>query len=125
MGSDQVILKIRNLFVDFPIFGGLLQRKVDAVHAVKNVSLDLLKGETLGIVGESGSGKSTLGNAVLNVLKLNWTFQKKIETSREWHSTIKNFGLSMKAMESLYMILKPIPLLKSNRQASKTQNMLK
>ena len=50
---------------------------------------------------------------------------KKIETSREWHSTIKNFGLSMKAMESLYMILKPIPLLKSNRQASKTQNMLK
>jgi ABC-type oligopeptide transport system ATPase subunit len=39
-------------------------------HAVKNVSFDLLKGETLGIVGESGSGKSTLGNAILNVLKL-------------------------------------------------------
>ena len=70
MGNDQAILKIRNLFVDFPIFGGLLQRKIDAVHAVKNVSLDLIKGETLGIVGESGSGKSTLGNAVLNVLKL-------------------------------------------------------
>ena len=37
---------------------------------MKNVSFDLIKGETLGIVGESGSGKSTLGNAILNVLRL-------------------------------------------------------
>ena len=70
MPSKSEILKVRNLTVDFPIFGGILKRKVGAVHAVKKVSFDLLKGETLGIVGESGSGKSTLGNAILNVLKL-------------------------------------------------------
>lgn len=70
MVHSKSILKIKNLSVDFPIFGGLLQKKVDAVHAVKNVTMDLFKGETLGIVGESGSGKSTLGNAILNVLKL-------------------------------------------------------
>ena len=70
MANSKSILKIKNLSVDFPIFGGLLQRKVDAIHAVKNVTMDLFKGETLGIVGESGSGKSTLGNAILNVLKL-------------------------------------------------------
>ncbi len=70
MADSESILKIKNLSVDFPIFGGLLQKKVDAVHAVKNVTMDLFKGETLGIVGESGSGKSTLGNAILNVLKL-------------------------------------------------------
>ena len=70
MADSKSILKIKNLSVDFPIFGGLLQKKVDAVHAVKNVTMDLFKGETLGIVGESGSGKSTLGNAILNVLKL-------------------------------------------------------
>lgn len=70
MSDSKPILKIRDLSVDFPIFGGILQRQVGAVNAVKNVSFDLLKGETLGIVGESGSGKSTLGKAILNVLKL-------------------------------------------------------
>ena len=68
--KNETILKVNNLSVDFPIFGGIFQRKVGAVHAVKNVGFDLFKGETLGIVGESGSGKSTLGKAILNVLKL-------------------------------------------------------
>ena len=66
----EKILKVKDLVVDFPIFGGIMQRQIDSVHAVKKVSFDLLKGETLGIVGESGSGKSTLGNAILNVLNL-------------------------------------------------------
>ena len=64
------ILEVRDLVVDFPIFGGIMQRRVNSVHAVRKVSFDLIKGETLGIVGESGSGKSTIGNAILNVLKL-------------------------------------------------------
>ena len=67
---EKQILKVKDLVVDFPIFGGIMQRQIDSVHAVKKVSFDLLKGETLGIVGESGSGKSTLGNAILNVLNL-------------------------------------------------------
>ena len=64
------ILKIDELDIQFPIFGGVFQKTISTVHAVKKVSLSLMKGETLGIVGESGSGKSTLGNAVLNVLRL-------------------------------------------------------
>ena len=64
------ILKIKNLNVEFPIFGGIFQKEVSAVHAVKNFDLDVEKGKTIGIVGESGSGKSTLGKAILNVLKL-------------------------------------------------------
>ena len=67
---EKQILKVKDLVVDFPIFGGIMQRQIDSVHAVKKVSFDLFKGETLGIVGESGSGKSTLGNAILNVLNL-------------------------------------------------------
>ena len=67
---EKQILKVKDLIVDFPIFGGIMQRQIDSVHAVKKVSFDLFKGETLGIVGESGSGKSTLGNAILNVLNL-------------------------------------------------------
>ena len=70
MKKKPSILNVSDLTVDFPVFGGILQKEIDAVHAVKNVSFDLFKGETLGIVGESGSGKSTLGNAILNVLRL-------------------------------------------------------
>ena len=70
MSKNKTILKVRDLSVDFPISGGIFQRTIGAVHAVKNVSFDLIEGETLGIVGESGSGKSTLGKAILNVLKL-------------------------------------------------------
>ena len=64
------ILKIDQLDIQFPIFGGVFQKTISTVHAVKKVNLSLMKGETLGIVGESGSGKSTLGNAILNVLRL-------------------------------------------------------
>ena len=70
MSDKKTILNIKNLSVSFPIFGGIFQRKISSVKAVKNLSLELLEGETLGIVGESGSGKSTLGKAILNVLKL-------------------------------------------------------
>ena len=70
MKKNKEILRIKKLNVKFPIFGGILQREVSHVHAVKKVSFELYKGETLGIVGESGSGKSTLGNAILNVLRL-------------------------------------------------------
>ena len=68
--KNSEILKINELDIQFPIFGGVFQKTISTVHAVKKVSLSLMKGETLGIVGESGSGKSTLGNAILNVLRL-------------------------------------------------------
>ena len=43
------ILEVRDLVVDFPIFGGIMQRRVNSVHAVRKVSFDLIKGETLGL----------------------------------------------------------------------------
>ena len=64
------ILKIKNLSVEFPLFGGIFQREVAKVNAVKNLSINIEQGKTIGIVGESGSGKSTFGKAILNVLKL-------------------------------------------------------
>jgi ABC-type oligopeptide transport system ATPase subunit len=67
---SKPILKIKNLNVEYPLFGGILQREVSCVHAVKNLSIDIPEGQTVGIVGESGSGKSTLGKAILNVLNL-------------------------------------------------------
>jgi oligopeptide/dipeptide ABC transporter ATP-binding protein len=55
-------LEIRNLDVHFPIHIG-------TVRAVENVSLDLRKGEVMGLVGESGCGKSTLGFSILRLLR--------------------------------------------------------
>ena len=67
MTKNKNILKIKKLNVEFPLFGGILQREVSAVHAVKNVDLEIPRGKTIGVVGESGSGKSTLGKAIINV----------------------------------------------------------
>ena len=70
MVKEKNILKIKNLDVQFPIFGGILNREITHVHAVKNLSINIPRNKTIGIVGESGSGKSTFGKAILNVLKL-------------------------------------------------------
>ncbi len=51
MGRQEKILQLKKLSVVLPLVNGDL-------HAVRDVSLELAQGETLGIVGESGSGKS-------------------------------------------------------------------
>ncbi len=53
----------------FPIRKGLLQREVARVHAVDDVTLQVFKGETVGLVGESGCGKSTFGRTVVRLLE--------------------------------------------------------
>ena len=40
---DNAILKIKNLNVEFPLFGGIFQREVNCVHAVKNLSINIPK----------------------------------------------------------------------------------
>jgi peptide/nickel transport system ATP-binding protein/oligopeptide transport system ATP-binding protein len=66
---SEHLLEATNLIKEFPVRGGVLQRKINSVQAVSDVSLHLDAGETLGIVGESGCGKSTLGRVLLNLLR--------------------------------------------------------
>ena len=55
------ILEIRNLTVDY-------ETEASTVHALSNVSLQMSRGETLGLVGETGAGKTTMAKCVMGLL---------------------------------------------------------
>lgn len=59
--AAEHLLAVEDLTVEFNAGGGR------RVHAVSGISLDVARGETLGLVGESGCGKSTLGRAILQL----------------------------------------------------------
>lgn len=63
------LLEVKDLRVWFPVFGGLMRRKVDDIKAVDGVSFTVEAGQTVGLVGESGSGKTTVGRALLKLIK--------------------------------------------------------
>lgn len=63
-----VVVKTDDLKVWFPIKRGVMRRTVGHIKAVDGVSVEIRKGETLGVVGESGSGKTTLGLALLRLI---------------------------------------------------------
>jgi oligopeptide/dipeptide ABC transporter ATP-binding protein len=69
-GSGPVLLEAVDLVKHFPVRSTTLRRASgEVVHAVDGVSLEVRRGETLGVVGESGCGKSTLGRLFVRLLE--------------------------------------------------------
>lgn len=68
IAKGDVLLKVENLKVYYPVKKGVFGRVTDYVKAVDDISFNVYKGETLGLVGESGCGKTTLGRTILRLL---------------------------------------------------------
>jgi microcin C transport system ATP-binding protein len=66
--AGEVMVRTDDLKVWFPVKRGVLRKVVGYIKAVDGVTIEVRKGETLGVVGESGSGKTTLGLAILRLI---------------------------------------------------------
>lgn len=69
--TNETILSVKNLHVDFKTYAG-------DVKAIRDISFDLKKGETLAIVGESGSGKSVTTRTLMGLNAKNANLSGKL-----------------------------------------------
>ena len=60
MSQKNKLVDVSNLYVHFPVLGGVFSKKIASVKAVDGISFSIDKNETVGMVGESGCGKTTV-----------------------------------------------------------------
>jgi oligopeptide/dipeptide ABC transporter ATP-binding protein len=67
--ADGALVSVDHLKLYFPVRQGIVfRREIARVHAVDDVTLRLITGQTLGLVGESGCGKTTLARTIVRLL---------------------------------------------------------
>src|SRR5436190_15365963 len=86
-----LILDARNVAVNFKVEGGI-------VEAVRNVSFQLHKGETIALVGESGSGKSVTARAVMQLLTKRATILPQSKISLDGEDVLKKSDRQMREL---------------------------
>ena len=87
----ELILDARNIAVNFKVEGGI-------VEAVRDVSFQLHKGETIALVGESGSGKSVTARTIMRLLTKRAKINPKSKITLDGEDII---GMSERQMRSL------------------------
>src|SRR5690554_3958422 len=83
----EVLLSLNNVKTYFPVKKGIMKKTVGYVKAVDDITIDVYKGETLGLVGESGCGKTTLGKSILQLIpstggEMNYSFDGDVKDLR-------------------------------------------
>lgn len=67
--GEELCLEVKNVRKYFPVYRGMMRKKVGEVKAIEDINFSVRKGETLGIVGESGCGKTTLARCIMRVYR--------------------------------------------------------
>ena len=67
--GNMALLKVEDLYKEYPIMRGILRKKVGAVFALNGVDLTIEEGQFIAVVGESGCGKSTLAKVVIRLIE--------------------------------------------------------
>lgn len=70
MDQDNAVIQMHNVRKEFSVDNGFFTKGKRTVKAVNDVTINIRRGEILGLVGESGSGKTTLARVILNLTKL-------------------------------------------------------
>ena len=68
MAEDRILVNIDKLSKLFPVGGGVFGGEESYVHAVSELSLQIKRGESVGLVGESGCGKTTTGKLLTRLI---------------------------------------------------------
>lgn len=69
MAENNNLVEIRDLSMLYPVGGGVFRQSKDFIHAVSEFSLNIRRGESVGLVGESGCGKTTTGKLLVRLME--------------------------------------------------------
>ncbi len=110
MSEHRELVRVEHLVKEFPITAGLIRHRVNAVHAVSDVSFSINEGETFGLVGESGCGKTTIGRMLVGIESLTAGriyFDDKLTSSHKKKLSLEDHRQRQMMFQDPYSSLNP------------------